>query len=824
MAKRKTQQTAVATTASPIQMKPVAAAVRRAMYSKGRAPLVAATLLTSSAALAQGSAALEEIVVTAQKRTENLQDVPIAVTAFDNTKLTQLGIQNFADFAAMVPNLSYKTTSYQGPTIVMRGAADGGDGNPAGQSPSVAVYLDEQPVSFVGGQLDIYVYDMERIEALAGPQGTLFGASSQTGTVRYITNKPDPEAFEAGFDLQARGTQDGDPGGSAEGFVNFPIGTNGAIRLTGWYVEEGGWIDNVPSSAAFGLGEDSPAHNPNRIQQLNPGEYNFTVVGTGQTIIQTPDAFAEDDFNELTKQGFRAALRVNLTENWTGTVGVNWSDTETDGVWEHSPSQVGEGNVQRYSKDSWDEEWTQFNLTVEGEFANHSLVYAGAFMDRETDYDQGYNAYGEYSVFMGGHIAGYYGYYNGYACDGSGTATDCTTLTQQGVYPFDQKRQSHELRLVSLNDSRLHYTVGAFYERLETDYRLDFIQEGMTKTFSADFDPRGLHFRTASDRKNEQFAVFGELTYDFTDSVSGTVGARWFDEEETLTGVVGYGTDDGPGFDTPIDSEFTNDDQIFKLNVTWRVTDDALLYATWSEGYRPGGINREATFQGTELETYIPDLMTNYEIGWKTQWMDGQLRFNGAAYLMEWDDVQYTIYEFAISKCCGLTYNLETAEILGAEFDLSWAVSERWTLSLAGAYNDAETTADFILPPVSGSGSPFQVPDGTPLPNVPEFKANAIIRYDFDLTSNLPGYAQLNWMYHDETTSEIVPRDAYQQDSYNIGNLRAGVNTGSWGVDLFIDNLTDERADLYTHPRSYELTTVTNRPRNYGVRYWMRFE
>ncbi len=258
MAKRKTRQTAVAATELPIRMKPVAAAVHRAVHSKGRAPLIAATLLTSSAALAQGSAVLEEIVVTASKRTENLQDVPIAVTAFDNTKLTQLGIQNFADFAMMVPNLAYKTTSYQGPTIIMRGASDGGDGNPSGQNPSVSVYLDEQPVSFIGGQLDIHVYDMERIEALAGPQGTLFGASSQTGTVRYITNKPDNEAFDAGFDLQARGTQDGDPGGSAEGFVNIPIGENGAIRLVGWYLDEGGWIDNVPQSAAFGRGSGAP--------------------------------------------------------------------------------------------------------------------------------------------------------------------------------------------------------------------------------------------------------------------------------------------------------------------------------------------------------------------------------------------------------------------------------------------------------------------------------------------------------------------------------------------------------------------------------------
>jgi outer membrane receptor protein involved in Fe transport len=668
MAKRKTQQTAVATTELPIRMKPVAAAVSRAMHSKGRAPLVAATLLTSSAALAQGSAALEEIVVTAQKRTENLQDVPIAVTAFDNTKLRQLGIQNFADFALMVPNLAYKTTSYQGPTIIMRGAADGGDGNPTGQAPQVGVYLDEQSVSFISGQLDVHMYDLERIEALAGPQGTLFGASSQTGTVRYITNKPSTEAFDAGFDLEARGTQDGDPGGSAEGFINFPIGTNGALRLTGWYLEEGGWIDNVPSSAAFGNGVRDPGVGPGDIgYQQTPGVLTYNIAGPAgcclPPVIKTNDAFVEDDINELTKQGFRAALGINLTENWTLTLGVNWSDMETDGVWEHAPGLVGEGNVQRYSEDSWDEEWTQFSLTAVGEFANHEMVYAGAFMDRDTDYNQGYHAYGEYSTFM----SGLYLSYNGYACDYTGTFANCTTLEEQARYLTNNQRNSHELRFRSLADSRLHYTVGLFYEDIEFDFKLNWFQAGMTPEFA--IDGQDLYFQTNQKREYEQVALFGEVSFDITDSVTILGGMRWFDEEDTVTGVVGYGNTPGGGVDTPVDLNYTQDDQIFKLNVTWRVTDDAMLYATWSEGYRPGGVNREPAFAGTPTEIYIPDIMTNYEIGWKTEWLDGRLRFNGAGYFMDWDDLQFTIYDFDLSICCGNTYNLGQAEILGAEFD-----------------------------------------------------------------------------------------------------------------------------------------------------------
>lgn len=786
------------------QLTPLAKAIRHHRRLIQLSLLAASTTLAATPVLAQEAAdeelILEEITVTAQKREQSMQDVPIAVTAFDGTLIDNLGLQNFSDFAMMVPNLAYKSTSYQGPVIIMRGASDGGDGNPSGQSPSVAVYLDEQPVSFIGGQLDIHIYDMARIEALAGPQGTLYGASSQTGTVRYITNKPDPTAFAGGFDLQGMGTKNGDPGYSAEGFVNIPIGERAALRLVGWYVEEGGWIDNVAT-------DENTRPGP---QQLVAGQYTYPLFGTGGVAINTNEDFVENDINELTKAGLRAALGVELSDNWTGTLGLNYQDTETEGVWEHAPDMVGEGNIQRYSEDTYDDEWTQFSLTIDGEFANHSLVYAGAFMDRETEYNQGYNAYGEYATWV-----------NYYACDYTGTETDCTTLEEQAIYPVDTDRTSHELRLVSLADNRLHYTVGMFYEKIETDYNLQWFQPGMSQSLWVE-GIENLYFRTDQEREDSQFAIFGELTYDISDSVSITGGARWFDEEATISGVVGY---DGtayvpsPGKDTHVNAKATNDDVIFKANLTWNVSDEALLYFTWSEGYRPGGVNREPTFVGTELEAYIPDVMTNYEFGWKTTLADGRVRFNGAAYFMDWDDIQFTIYDFGLSACCGNTYNLSTAEIKGAEFDLTWIISQGWMLSLAAAYNDAETTGDFVLP-----NGALSVPKGTPLPNVPELQASGFLRYNFNLTDTLPAYAQLAWSYSDSSWSEIQPSQAWNQRSYNFGNFRTGIDRGNWGLDLFINNLTDERADLYVHPRSYEMTTTTNRPRNYGLRFWSRFE
>jgi outer membrane receptor protein involved in Fe transport len=239
-----------------------------------------------------------------------------------------------------------------------------------------------------------------------------------------------------------------------------------------------------------------------------------------------------------------------------------------------------------------------------------------------------------------------------------------------------------------------------------------------------------------------------------------------------------------------------------------------MVYVTWSEGYRPGGLNRDP---GLPSQEWVPDFLTNYEFGWKTTWNGGRVRWNGAAYLMDWDDIQYTVYNFSLSACCGNVYNLSTAKVKGFETDISMLASESLTLSAALAYNDGETTDDFVLP-----NGLLSVPDGTELPNVPEFKGNIFARYEFSI-SDMPAFAQLVWSYTGGSYSEIVPSTRFKQSSYSIANFRTGINRDNWGVDLFVNNLTDEVAEFYVHPRNYEPTVVTNRPRSYGLRYWMRF-
>src|SRR4029077_635546 len=255
-------------------------------------------LYAADAPAESSGAALEEVVVTAQKRTENLQDVPVSITALGTERLEQLNVQSFDDYVKYLPSVSYQSTGPGFSRVFMRGVSSGDNGNHSGPLPSVGVYLDEQPVTTIQGALDIHVYDIERVEALAGPQGTLYGASSEAGTVRIITNKPDLTGFKAGYDLEGN-TVRGQGGYTAEGFVNIPVSANAAVRLVGWAERSGGYIDNIPGTITF------------------PSDgclSNFSPPATGCE--QAPTQ-AKKRFNPTETYGGRGALKVNLGDNWT---------------------------------------------------------------------------------------------------------------------------------------------------------------------------------------------------------------------------------------------------------------------------------------------------------------------------------------------------------------------------------------------------------------------------------------------------------------------------------------------------------------------------
>jgi iron complex outermembrane receptor protein len=799
----------------PTRLKPLIEAIRHSFNDTNLHNIALSTLMVgglammspvsaeevknaSAQAVEKEAQGIETIVVTSRKRTENIQDSPLSITAFGASELAELGIENFNDYALMLPSVSYQSSGPGLSQVYMRGASDGGDGNASGSQPGVAIYLDEQPVTAIGRNLDLHIYDIERIEALAGPQSTLFGASSQSGTLRIITNKPDVDVLEGGFDLSYGKTKSGDASHSIEGFVNIPIADNAAIRLVAWTKEDGGYIDNIAGTRTYGL---------------------FTNDGEFSTVEENNDNLVKENFNELTNSGVRAALKVNLNEDWTATASYLTQKQETQGVWfqdSNNPNgDVGDLQVQRYFPDSMEDKFSQTALTIEGDLGSMALTYASSFMDRDAEF---FNDYSDYADYFSTSWIQYYG------CEYYGTAdVDCSSMAI--FYNDDNKfkRNTHELRLQSTSDDPLQYVVGLYYEDSSHDYRQEWIMEGMAQGEDfRQFGDENLWYLTDQKRSDKQSALFGEISYAFTDQLTTTVGARFFKNESTLEGVSGYGLI-APGFPIiNVDSKVDDSDSIFKFNATYKIDDEKMAYLTWSEGYRPGGINRDET--DLVSRNYKSDFVTNTELGWKTMWLKNNLRWNGALYHMQWDDMQFTRYDASYGSPVGLTVNASEARIIGLESDITYLLTPDWTVTAAFNFNQAELANDLLV------GSNLS-PEGTELPNVPEFKGNITSRYHFFI-GDYASFAQIVVSHVGESysdiykykTSDLTVDKREINDSYNIVNLSAGINMDGWGINFYVNNLTDERAQLSRGGASWDTTVTTNRPRNMGIKYHMLFE
>jgi iron complex outermembrane recepter protein len=755
--------------------------------------------------------ALEEIIVTAQKRTENLQDVAVSVQVLGSQQLEQLNVSGFGDYIEFLPTVSFQAERPGVAQIYMRGISSGGDGVHSGSMPSVGVYLDEQPITTINHILDLHIYDIARIETLAGPQGTFFGASSQAGTMRIITNEPVLGEFLGGFDLGVNTIKDGEMGYSAEGFVNIPVTDNAALRLVGWHISDGGYIDNVPGTV--------------------------TLEGVG--VVRDNAALVEEDFNDSVATGMRALLQVDLNDSWTVTPGIMYQEQDTDGVFVHDPEDVGDLQVQRFFPEFYDDSWYQASLTLEGQLGGMDLVYAGAYLDRDADSVSDYTHYAQY-------LDNYYGYYGGCYHYDSSTVT-CTDPSQfiSGDETFT--RQSHELRLQSAGDARLRWTAGLFWQRQEHDFDLRWNVPDMDAVFSPprlDSWPFGtvvegeqVVWQTKQIRVDRDKAFFGELSYDITDSLTVVGGYRYFDFENSLFGFTGglnrcLDANDMPQypcFGSPnVDDVSEGNGDSFKFSLNYNVSDGRLLYATYSEGFRAGGVNR-AIVPG--IPKYEPDFVDNYELGWKTIWMDGRLRFNGAAYLLEWKNFQFSFLDFSVSPLT-IIQNIGQARTIGSEFDLAFAATNNLTLSFSGSYNDAELREPYWRRDSDRiAGDPPRAAKGTEMPFVPKFQATAIGRYELNYGS-FPGYAQAAVSYTGDSWNNLETDLRTEQPAYTLLNLSTGIDMEAWSLDLFLDNVTDKRAQIVRYDGNYfdpfdaitqDTTISVNRPRTIGIRYGRRF-
>ncbi|HWM29841.1 MAG TPA: TonB-dependent receptor [Woeseiaceae bacterium] len=775
-----------------------------------QAVLVALSTAPVSLVLA---AELEEIVVTATKREQNLQDVAVSVQALGEEKLESLNIANFDDYIRYLPNVNAAGRGPGQSSIFIRGmATDSSDqtsieiGAPV---PNVALYLDEQPVSSGGRNLDVYAADLARVEVLPGPQGTLFGASSQAGTIRLITNRPVYNELLGGLDASVATTHKGEQSNSIEAYANFPlIEDKLAARAVFYNAVEGGYIDNVFGENAYTADDVG-----------FPAGAESTVVNNLHLV--------EEDFNDATYTGMRLSAKYAINDDWEVTGQYMQQKLDVDGVFDHSPPSVaefsddqsgkrvvGDLQVQRFFPDKLEDEFSQYALTVTGRLRELDLIYIGSYLDREVNNSFDYSGYTD----VGG-----FGYY--YLCQP--TYTVCGDPTQAMIAYIENDRTTHELRISSSENERLNFVAGLFFDDIETGVDTNFFVAGSTGFFAANrpiststqFNPNprapGITFMNDAIRTEEQFAAFGELTYDLTDEWSVTLGARYYDLETALVGSSNFATlgdvdsDNGNNFDALFADHLPlkEDDTILKGSVTYHLNDDSLFFVTYAEGFRPGGFNREDDVRVPR--TYVSDEVTNLELGWKTTLLDGALRFNGSIYQIEWDGLQVGITDFNIGVIT-FTTNAADAEILGFEGDLSWVPTDNWTFGAAWSFNDTEIT--HVLPnatDIAGVGSQLAL--------APELQYNLSARYQWTVGNRDP-YAQLVYAFTDDQFSSIVVHNRFPQDSYNTVDAALGVAMENITVELFGENLTDERAELFINSLDTDLRITTNRPRTLGVR------
>lgn len=816
----------------------------------------AAPAAPAAAPAPQDDGTVPDVIVTAQKRSESLQNVPISIVALTSAKLEQLNVSDFNSYAALLPSVTFQTSQPGTTNVYIRGVASGGDGNHSGPLPSVGVYLDEQPVTTIGGTIDVHIYDVARIESLAGPQGTLYGASSEAGTLRIITNKPDMTGFYGKVDGEINSVAHGGVGGKLEGFVNVPLASNIAFRAVGWYQRDAGFIDNIPGTRTY----LKPTYDVN-------GKYTGVNV---PGISVNNAAFVKNNYNDVEIAGGRAALQIDLDNGWTITPTVLAQDQHNHGSFGADTSLPGL-SVQHFFPEYQHDRFIQAAMTIQGKLGNWDLTYAGAYFDRKVDTSSDYTDYAETydQLYAGaGGLAGYF-YYQ----DNAGKTID----PRQRIIGADHfTKHSEEFRIASPTSDRLRIVAGLFYQRQTHLIHQDYQVPGLGSAVSVNGFP-GTLWLTQQNRVDRDYAMFGEASFDILPNLTLNAGGRAFIYDNTLIGFFGFGRNPGSGYtDSPYNaagSSRTGVIQCFtttgaplgsnkngtllpaavpggpctnlgvyntatgkvdpkvasgqgfthKLNLTWKPTTDILLYATWSRGFRPGGINRRGT-----VAPYLPDYLTNYEIGFKTTLFDKSLRFNGAIYQQNWAHFQFA---YLGQNSFTEVHNGPNARIRGVELEATWTPIRQLTISASGSYTDAKTTQNLCIVDdptyVCGPGN-ISAPKGTRLPVTPQFKGSAQARYTMPIGSG-NGYLQAVVNHQSSASTDIRTANNLvtgRLPAFSTADFRLGYDWGKYTAELFIQNAFDERGQL---SRGVECSVCTRvyayvtTPRTIGLKLGAKF-
>jgi iron complex outermembrane recepter protein len=771
---------------------------------------------TPAAASAGAAAAsgLQEIVVTARKRQENLQDVPVSIDVFSQQDLKNLAINSMDDYLQKVPSVSYISTGPGTQLFVMRGVSDGSNPNYANTS-STGFFVDDMSMSASGAQPDLRLYDIERIEILNGPQGTTFGAGAMSGAIRYITNKPDLHAFSAGIDLDGAQIKGGQQNWGYQGFLNAPLidGVLG-LRLSAFSDSHGGFIDNQLTTRTW---------------------VNGAVSDNSQ--------WARNDYNRENVEGGRIALKAQLSAGWDALLTYGFQRQSTHGAWDEDPA-LSSRTVARFGPESNLFETNMLDFHLDGDVGIGDLVFASTYWNQERRQWDEYSQYEENFNVGARHGTGFPGTQEGFTCltdpyyGGAGTPyTGCNPALQYYSYNIDPQRWSNELRLASKEGGRAHWVAGLYWERtIDRNYNNTYYMPGLQyggEAFQYELNyymqtqptlPAGVWYTYTETSWVLQTSEFANINFDVTDRLNVEAGVVHFHGDESYNTPIlafAYAPNSPSAYRT--DSHKWNS----RLGVSYKITDHAMVYADFAQGFRPGGSNSgdpPGCYAAGVPANFTPDTLNNFEVGWKTTSLNNRLLWNGAVYDMDWKDLQALIYNALVCPSSSYNINVGDARIYGAESNIDFRANENWSTQAAVNYTQASVT--------SAVNPSYDAYVGERLPFAPFFNWSWNVRYTQPLGNDLSGYLQFDVAHKGDMYNGLNPDDKNTglarilQPAYTLMNLRLGLNPTQgerWLLELYITNLTDKNAIIYSNTGNFDLRLTTNEPRVYGLRLSYRW-
>ena len=869
---------------------------------------IAAILSGSAAGFAHAATAtdteasdtIQEITVTAQRRSENVQNVPITIQALTAETLNQLSVTTFNDYVKYLPNVTAPNNGPGQGNIFMRGLSVGSAGSQSSGSvvgfPNVAIYLDDQSGQLPARNLDIYAADLERIEILEGPQGTLFGAGAEAGVVRYITNKPKLNTTEANFEAGYGVTAHGDPNSDLTAVLNVPvIADTLALRAVIYNDRRGGYIDNVPGTftrknSDLGI---YYANNPGGGVPANAPAINNNAIA-GRAI------------NPVTYQGTRVEALYQINDDWNFLLSQSYQNMDSEGVFYQMPKSSDGAPLQPlevtlFNNSHDKDKFENTAWTLNGKLGPLKGVYTGGYLVRHVD------QVGDYTNYARGVYADYY------QCYGPGTGfylkTPTPGLTSRCYSPSTTWREternehlSNEIRVSTPDDWRVRGIAGAFYERNrlfdQTDWLYKTIPNCTSNTAPGTPGNTGcmsdvgtapgttvenpgvqndnVAFFEDTTREVKQLAFFGSIDVDLIPKVlTLTAGTRHYHFDEYFKGSVSSsfgcfeaGAPAGgciAGANNLDKRNLTSTESGFKsrANLTWHVTPDIMAYVTWSQGFRPGGFNRtnschikgpDGLNQFCLPQTYKSDNLTNYEFGWKTEFLNHRLQWNGALYQENWDNVQVAFFDPGETGNLTFGTNGQNFRVRGIETSVVALVAQGLTLQGAASWNRSEQTnspsfidnfpgsvnfGKAITESCSASGcKPLNNlfgPIGGPSANSPPIQFSLRARYEWTMAS-YNTFVQFGATHtgHSFTQGGSNPTLAaggainttllrFENPAYSTYDASMGVAKDAWNAHLYVQNLSNSNASLFTNTGQFVVAETVIRPRVIGVKLGYKF-